>query len=235
MISCLNRGQRPVLLGLVGFMALFWGLSCTRKAKLLDPVPNQPPVILKMAFAPDTIYAEETAVLVVEANDPDSGMLRYSWCLPQGGWYQCQENLASGAVSWTVPSTEGDYRAWATVKDEHGAMATDTIRLHVFPKPITPPPGNRSPIIISVIATPNPAKDLQPVGLSCSARDPDNDTLSYTWSTTGGGFSGGTRTGQNVTWSGPSGCCGATYALTVSVDDGRGGRVTQTITVPVNP
>ena len=62
----------------------------------------------------------------------------------------------------------------------------------------------------------------------CVAYDADDDSLTYTWSATGGTFSG---TGPVVTWIAPP--TPGTYAITVKVTDGRGGEATHQITIDV--
>jgi hypothetical protein len=52
--------------------------------------------------------------------------------------------------------------------------------------------------------------------VSCAATDPDNDALTYTWSTTGGAISG---TGDAITWTAPT--TEGSYSVTVNVSDGE--------------
>jgi len=57
------------------------------------------------------------------------------------------------------------------------------------------------------------------VTVTATASDPDNDPLTYTWSSTGGRVDG---TGSLVRWL-SNGTAVDTYTITVKVDDGRGG------------
>jgi hypothetical protein len=52
--------------------------------------------------------------------------------------------------------------------------------------------------------------------VSCVATDPDNDALTYTWTTTGGAISG---TGDTITWTAPT--TEGSYSVTVNVSDGE--------------
>ena len=69
------------------------------------------------------------------------------------------------------------------------------------------------------------------VSVNCPASDPDNDPLTYTWSSTCGKVDG---TGAQVRWLSagvPVGSC----AITAKVDDGRGGSASSGVSVRVEP
>ncbi len=74
--------------------------------------------------------------------------------------------------------------------------------------------------------TPSASKEVQ---LTAQATDPDNDTLLYTWSVTGGKISG---EGKTVTWD-LSGANAGTYTATVSVNDGNQHIVTADTSVTI--
>jgi len=67
------------------------------------------------------------------------------------------------------------------------------------------------------------------VQLTANAVDPDNDTLLYTWSVTGGTITG---EGRTVTWD-LTGAQPGSYTATVTVDDGNGHKVPASTTVTV--
>jgi hypothetical protein len=69
------------------------------------------------------------------------------------------------------------------------------------------------------------------VTVNCNASDPDNDPLTYTWSSTCGRVDG---TGPTVRWLSagvPVGSC----TVTAKVDDGRGGSANTSVNVAVQP
>jgi len=69
------------------------------------------------------------------------------------------------------------------------------------------------------------------VTISCTGADPDNDPLTYTWSSTCGKVDG---TGTTVRWLSagvPVGSC----ATTAKVDDGRGGFASSSVSTSVEP
>lgn len=52
--------------------------------------------------------------------------------------------------------------------------------------------------------------------ITCVAADPQGDTLTYTWTATGGAFTGA---GETVTWTAPD--AEGTYTITCTVSDGE--------------
>jgi len=97
------------------------------------------------------------------------------------------------------------------------------------PAPAPAPTANQAPKISGLTA---PQTQTYPSNIideiKCNASDPDGDTLTYDWSTTGGKFTG---TGPTVSWVAP-GIYGD-YDITVTVKDGKGGITQATITLSV--
>jgi hypothetical protein len=106
-----------------------------------------------------------------------------------------------------------------------------------------PPPPNQPPTVtlsassatittpcpegmISETCTPSASREVQ---LTADARDPDNDTLLYTYTVTGGKLSG---EGRTVTWD-LSGVNLGTYTATVEVNDGNQHTATASTTVTI--
>ena len=95
-----------------------------------------------------------------------------------------------------------------------------------------PPPTNRPPIAACSV---NPASvfagSADAVTLHVNASDPDNDTLSYSYTATGGTIEG---TGADGRWS-PAGLAAGTYTATAKVDDGKGGTASCSADLKVEP
>lgn len=92
--------------------------------------------------------------------------------------------------------------------------------------PPSPPAGNQPPVITSLIAEPG---KVDPGGTStiiCAATDPDGDTLSYTWSVTGGTFS---RAEEVILWKAPE--ADGEFVISVTVKDGKGGTAGKQVTI----
>jgi outer membrane protein OmpA-like peptidoglycan-associated protein len=69
------------------------------------------------------------------------------------------------------------------------------------------------------------------VTIKCTGSDPDNDPLTYTWSSTGGKVEGN---GPQVRWLSAGTPLGSN-TITAKVDDGRGGSANSSVTVRVDP
>jgi hypothetical protein len=108
---------------------------------------------------------------------------------------------------------------------------------------IPPPPPNQPPTVSvssssASITLPCPEGTSSPscspsasrsVRLTADARDPDNDTLLFTWSVTGGKLSG---EGREVDWD-LSGANPGTYTATVDVNDGNAHTANGSTTVTI--
>jgi lipid-binding SYLF domain-containing protein len=95
-----------------------------------------------------------------------------------------------------------------------------------------PPPPNHLPVA-SCSANPTHVIDGsgETVLVRADASDPDNDPLTYTWTTTGGAIEG---TGSQVRWN-PAGVAPGTHSVTARVNNGRGGNVSCVAEVRVDP
>ena len=81
----------------------------------------------------------------------------------------------------------------------------------------TTPPINHPPTITSLTSNPqSPIEINQNTVITCSASDPDGDSLTYTWTKTGGTITG---TGSAITWTAPA--TAGTYTITCMVSDGE--------------
>ena len=88
--------------------------------------------------------------------------------------------------------------------------------------------GNTHPQISSLTATPPGVGVGGSSTAVCVATDPDGDTLSYDWTATKGTFTG---SGDTVTWMAPNE--EGTYTIRVTVSDGKGGTVEESVSVAV--
>ena len=92
----------------------------------------------------------------------------------------------------------------------------------------TTPPINHPPTIISLTANPpSPIEVNQSTVITCFATDQDGDTLTYTWTKTGGTITG---SGSTINWTAPA--IAGTYTITCTVSDGEL-STTQTLVITV--
>ena len=92
------------------------------------------------------------------------------------------------------------------------------------------PPVNRGPAIsCSADKTMVNSNSSDAVVVHCTASDPDNAPLTYTWSSTGGKIDGD---GPQVRWLSAGAPLGS-YTITAKVDNGRGGFASSSVVVSV--
>jgi len=87
---------------------------------------------------------------------------------------------------------------------------------------------NEPPLITGLTAHPSTLAPGGTTGMTCVASDPDGDAVTYAWSADDGTVSG---VGSEVNWVAPSEA--GTYAITVTVSDGKDGSATETCNVVV--
>ncbi len=101
-----------------------------------------------------------------------------------------------------------------------------------FGIPNPPPPPNHPPVAACSVSPASVyAGSSDAVTLHVNASDPDNDTLTYSYSATGGTIEG---TGADGRWT-PSGLAAGTYTATAKVDDGKGGSASCSADLKVEP
>jgi hypothetical protein len=148
----------------------------------------------------------------------------------------------TGATATVTPTTGGAPTGFNFSDDPNGFIGQFWIGRRNARA--LPPPPNAAPTVNSVTAstssimlpcpegrtsetcTPSPSREVQ---ITVQATDPDNDTLLYTWSVTGGRISG---EGRQVTWD-LSGVNPGSYTATVSVNDGNNHTADGSTTVTV--
>jgi outer membrane protein OmpA-like peptidoglycan-associated protein len=106
------------------------------------------------------------------------------------------------------------------------------VRVYVPPpaprEPPPPPPANRSPTV-KARCEPCVVQICQSATVTADAQDPDGDTLSYKWSVPTGKLAN--PADRQTLFTAP--CEEGSIQVTVTVDDGKGGTATDTLTIQV--
>src|ERR1041385_6686635 len=186
------------------------------------PPPNHAPTVTITAN-PNKIVAGSTDPVVLQAqcSDPDNDQVNYKWSATGGGVE------GNGAETRWNPSgaKEGSYTVTVVCDDGRGGTDTKTADITVDPKP------NQPPKITSCAANPATIQVGATSTVTTTASDPDNDQLTYSYTTSGGKVNG---SGASVQFD-SKGAAPGTYTVTCSVSDGRGGQDQANTQVTVQP
>jgi outer membrane protein OmpA-like peptidoglycan-associated protein len=186
------------------------------------PPPNHAPTVTVTAN-PTRLFAGSTDAVVLQAqcSDPDNDPVNYKWSATGGGVE------GSGAETRWNPSgaKEGSYTVTVVCDDGRGGTANATANIAVEAKP------NQPPRITSCAANPATIQVGATSTVTTTASDPDNDPLTYTYTTSGGRVTG---SGASVQFD-SKGAAPGTYTVNCHVSDGRGGEDQANTRITVQP
>ncbi|HXN24091.1 MAG TPA: OmpA family protein [Candidatus Dormibacteraeota bacterium] len=174
------------------------------------PQPSNRPPTVSCSAEKSSVYNDSGDAVAVraQASDPDNDALNYVW------------NTTGGSIEGSGPEVRwkstgvqnGTYTVTAHVEDGHGGAATCSTNITVETRP------NRAPTMSCSIER-SPILPGERSKVTAVASDPDNDTLTYTWKSSGGQIVG---TGANVEFD-STGVSAGNYTIGGHVDDGKGG------------
>jgi len=186
------------------------------------PAGNRAPVVSGMSVAPtgETVAKRAVVTVTCAATDPDGDALTYKWSATGGSFGDIDEAHAV----WRSPDITGSFKVTVTVADGRGGSTTAEQSFTVV--------DNAAPTIASLTASPEAVAANGYVTITAAASDPDGDALSYRWSADGGVVTG---IGASVTWQAPDAKPGekTDYAITLNLEDGRGGQDVETVHVTI--
>ncbi len=180
-------------------------------------VANYPPRIKSLSPEASTILLNGSTQLYCTAADRNNDTLAYNWQVSQGVITGSGSN-----VVWTAPNVQGDFTITCIVDDGRGGRDTARTSVQVVAS------INHAPTISRVSARPRKINLNSNSQANCTASDPDGDSLTYSWSSNAGVFTG---SGSNVVWTSPS--VAGNYVLYVTVNDGRSGLTRDSVRVEV--
>ncbi|MCK7592298.1 Ig-like domain-containing protein [Pseudomarimonas salicorniae] len=195
------------------------GLS-DQKTLTIRVAQNRPPEIVS---APVTAATEgQRYEYDVEATDSDNDVLGFALLNAPSGM---SIDPQSGLITW-VPEARhlGEQGVVVSVNDGRGGTAEQAFTIVVAPSS-----SNRPPVITS--AAPGEVTPGATFVYQLTAEDPDGDPLSFLLVSGPAGMSVAPDTGR-VEWMAPADLSGST-AVTLRVEDGRGGSAEQRFTLQV--
>jgi outer membrane protein OmpA-like peptidoglycan-associated protein len=185
-----------------------------------NPPPPSAPLGASCSANPEIVYAGSGDWIAVraDASNPANYPLNYSWSASEGSLDGSGPN-----VRWSsVDRHAGTYTISLRLENGRNGTANCSVSVRVVPRPNRPP-------TISCSADRNSVTVGDPVEITAIASDPDNDPLTFSWSTSGGRLEG---TGAAVRFHSRDVSPGA-YAITGHVDDGRSGTADCTVNIDV--
>ncbi len=175
-----------------------------------NPPPNHPPVIAVSA-TPDKVIegTGDSTVVQGKASDPDNDPLTYTWSATGG-----KIEGSGPEVRWNSQGlAPGKYTITGKVDDGRGGTASSSTDVTVTARPNRPP-------TVTCAASPKSVIVGQPVTVTATGTDPDNDPLTYTFDATSGKVTASGANGQFDT----TGLAPGHYTVNCHADDGRGGK-----------
>jgi len=190
------------------------GKGGTTSDSLTISVANTPPEIASLTSSEPSVARGGSCSISCAASDPNGDTLTYEWTASDG-------NISGegSTVTWEAPTDEGTYTISVTVSDGKGGTTSDSLTISV---------ANTPPEIASLTSSEPSVAPEESCSVSCTASDPDGDTLTYEWTASDGNISG---EGSTVTWEAPTD--EGTYTISVTVSDGKGGTTSDSLTISV--
>lgn len=177
---------------------------------------NQLPVISSLTADQEAIELFESCQIECTASDPNGDTLSFHW-LVDGGSISGEGPI----VTWIPPEAPGAYLITVEVSDNKDGIDIE----HIIIEVLAP---NQLPVIENLSTDCPRVRPAATATIACIASDPDEDELTYTWSAEAGNISG---EGNIVTFVAPNDY--GTYLITVTVTDGRGGQVSESLEIIV--
>ena len=181
------------------------------------PPPNHPPIV-SLSANPNKLTVGDTAVIQAQGSDPDNDNLTYTWTSTCGN----VEGTGAEVHLNSANVAPGTCTVTSKVDDGRGGTASASTDVTVEARPNRPP-------TVTCAASPQTVTAGQPVNLTATGNDPDNDQLTYSWTSSGGKVTGSGAQAQFDS----TGLQPGHYTVTCHADDGKGGKADGTADIEV--
>jgi hypothetical protein len=199
------------------------------------PYANEAPLIDSLVASATSVQTGASISLTATVHDPNAGdTLTLAWTASAGTF----SAPSAASSSWTAPAAPGTQTLTLTVTDSQGVAVSVSVAVNVVPgatgKAALDISFNLWPTVSKLSSSLNRLDVGQSTAVSVLAADADGDALSYAWtaSCSGAWTNATTASASFVPSSLPSGACN-NCQLTVTVQDGRGGKTTGSLALCV--
>lgn len=177
-----------------------------------------PPRIKMLAADQSTLLRGDTANVYCTAVDRDTAdTIAYTWRSSRGSI-----SGSGSRIRWIAPNSIEIDTIFCIIRDLHGAQDSSSVIINVTATVIAPPIINR------FIANPRKFNPGGTSRITCSAHDPNGDTLSFSWSAVVGSITG---SDSIIQWTAPDSI--GNYFVFCRVDDKHGGATLDSIELEV--
>jgi hypothetical protein len=165
---------------------------------------NKGPVVTGISTTSARLDVGETTTLTVTASDADGDPLTYAWTADCNGHFSAGAGRTASFIPDALPAGAcNNCRLTVTVDDGRGATNTGTLAVCIASRNITRYP----PEIIRGYQSTRTAQPGETVTFEIEARDPQNSTLTFGWTTDAGTLGTATSpsaTASRIVWTAPA-------------------------------
>ncbi|OQB07371.1 MAG: Chitinase A precursor [Parcubacteria group bacterium ADurb.Bin216] len=175
------------------------------------------------------VNERQTILLRATATDKDGDTLSYSWTC-SGGTLSNSRTLMPYYTAPSLNNVNRTHTCTLNVSDGKGGQDTKTVSIAVR---VYGSSTNNVPVVKTA-----GNKEVKPgqsiIIYGNTASDPDGDSLTYSWNCNGGTMAN--RNTLNPTFTAPNnGYSSQTYTCTLTVNDGKGGYASDSLSILVRP
>ncbi|MBR4571505.1 MAG: PKD domain-containing protein [Candidatus Riflebacteria bacterium] len=198
-----------------------------------DYKPNNKPVIIDTTIYPESLYGSRVYTITCIATDTEMDALTHQLTISPSG--SILQKASGNTWKWTTPELEEtkSFTLNFEVRDQKGNLATYSRNVSVNKSQ-----PNEPPYVVS--QNPSSATDVmsgKEITLKIEAKDPENEKLTFNWSTRKGQIkeSSETNTSASIVWVAPYLNNATSTTINCIVSDPYQRSVTATYTINIIP